>query len=571
MKKIKNRVLAEKLYWVVVAIVLFVATVVRLSNLQAYPPILNRDEAALAYNAKLIAESGKDEWGVSYPIQFKSFGDYKLPGYIYGLVPFFKVFGYSDFIVRVPSALAGIAIVVVASLLTTKLVVIPESRFEFIKKLFSRLDFSQRKWIFLISLFFFSFTQVFIFYSRMAWEANVALLWLLLALYFIFEIKEKRLWIMTTLSSLFFFLAIFTYNTPLLLLPFLLILPIVFHGWKQKNVWLPVTILWLLVFIVGLLSLISVASQKSGITIFSDPTVIADYPAYRLQFPSFLQTLLGNKYTYYISILLSHFVQSLGPGFLVIHGGSHPWHSILGKGHVNWTLFMLFLIGGAFSLIQTIKAFTSLLKTKYSNLSFLRIFDNSEKSENKKFILLFYLTVISLFPSIITVDSPHATRSLFFFVMVTILAVQGFILLADAMYRKSGQLALVATCLLLLAFASESSVYLSQYFYAWRNAYPPDLQVGYRRTLLEAKKEYPDGMLSVVDESGYLYIETAWYLQLSPSEFFNTVKRLNPDQVGLYYVQQVDDIQFIDSADDVVGNSRAVLDNPEQAWQIIPQ
>ncbi|KKU82941.1 MAG: hypothetical protein UY10_C0019G0001, partial [Microgenomates group bacterium GW2011_GWA2_47_8] len=58
-----------------------VLAIPRIWQLGILPLALNRDEAALAYNAVLLAETGKDEWGRSWPLALQSFGDFKLIGY----------------------------------------------------------------------------------------------------------------------------------------------------------------------------------------------------------------------------------------------------------------------------------------------------------------------------------------------------------------------------------------------------------------------------------------------------------------------------------------------------------
>ena len=95
--------------------------IVRLPFFSQIPAGLNRDEAALGYNAFSILKNGKDEWGVSYPIIFKSFGDFKLPGYIYTLIPFISVFGLSEIAVRLPSALAGVLLIPLTYMLVKRI------------------------------------------------------------------------------------------------------------------------------------------------------------------------------------------------------------------------------------------------------------------------------------------------------------------------------------------------------------------------------------------------------------------------------------------------------------------
>ena len=63
-------------------VILLLAIVVRFWALGSLPVILNRDEAALGYNALLLVQQGVDEWGRQWPITLTSFGDYKLVGYV---------------------------------------------------------------------------------------------------------------------------------------------------------------------------------------------------------------------------------------------------------------------------------------------------------------------------------------------------------------------------------------------------------------------------------------------------------------------------------------------------------
>src|SRR3990170_7439708 len=72
-----------------------------------FPPSLNWDEVSLGYNAYSVLKTGKDEWGKILPVIFTAYGDYKLPGYIYTLVPFISIFGLNAFAIRLPSVLAG--------------------------------------------------------------------------------------------------------------------------------------------------------------------------------------------------------------------------------------------------------------------------------------------------------------------------------------------------------------------------------------------------------------------------------------------------------------------------------
>lgn len=95
-------------------LVICLAVLLRVVDLANIPSILNRDEAALAYNAYLIKETSMDEWQVKRPFLFKSFGDYKLPGYPYLLAVLFNFLPINDLVAKLPSVLAGVGLVILA-------------------------------------------------------------------------------------------------------------------------------------------------------------------------------------------------------------------------------------------------------------------------------------------------------------------------------------------------------------------------------------------------------------------------------------------------------------------------
>jgi 4-amino-4-deoxy-L-arabinose transferase-like glycosyltransferase len=79
-----------------------------LVGLSTTPAGLYADEASIGYNAWTIAHFGVDEHGVSFPLFFQAFGEWKNPVYVYLLVPFVWLFGVTTAVVRAPAALLGI-------------------------------------------------------------------------------------------------------------------------------------------------------------------------------------------------------------------------------------------------------------------------------------------------------------------------------------------------------------------------------------------------------------------------------------------------------------------------------
>lgn len=527
---LKSIIKSMKKNWVLYLVILF-SLFIRIFQLTQYPPILNRDEAALAFNAKLILESGKDEWGETYPLQFKSFGDYKLPGYIYALVPLFKIFGENDFIVRLPSALAGLGIVIVGSFLT--------------KELF---NLKSTKHNMIVALIIFSVTPVFFFYSRMAWEANIALFLFLSSLYISLRNKNSVV-LYDVLSGLLLVFAILTYNTPLLLLPFCIPLVVLHRGVAQTKKWVLPFILWSLIFIFGAILLFSVATQKSGITIFSDETTELQYPVFRQQFPASLQTMLGNKYAYWFSIMMKKYVLTFSPNFLVMHGGSHPWHSILGRGHIYRIEYLGFLIGFITLINKSVK---SLLRKKW-----------------KQLIIAFtpiYLLLISPLPAVITVDAPHATRSLFTFFMIIGFSIYGFLNIFTVTFVKK------YSKLFTIVFGScifiETLIYGYQYFEIWPNVFPAQLNVGFDQVIHRAETDFPEQKKVVLDDEGYLYVLTSWYANIDYNTFSGTVNKHLPDKIGLQYGYKVGEYRFVKSIDDRIEGENIVILRKDNEWGI---
>ena len=99
--------------WLVAIVVL--GAILRFFWLGANPPGLYWDEVSLGWNGYSVLKTGIDEHGRFLPIDtFFAFGDYKPPLYIYAVVPSIWLFGLNEFAVRVPSAVSGTALILVA-------------------------------------------------------------------------------------------------------------------------------------------------------------------------------------------------------------------------------------------------------------------------------------------------------------------------------------------------------------------------------------------------------------------------------------------------------------------------
>src|SRR3990167_9071129 len=108
----------EKILFLLI-LVLFLVT--RLYKINEIPISVYWDEASIGYNAYAISQTGRDEWGEFLPIHFRAFGEFKLPVYIYSVVPFIKLFGLNEFSVRAPSVLFSLGVLILTFFLAGKL------------------------------------------------------------------------------------------------------------------------------------------------------------------------------------------------------------------------------------------------------------------------------------------------------------------------------------------------------------------------------------------------------------------------------------------------------------------
>ncbi|HEY6230124.1 MAG TPA: glycosyltransferase family 39 protein [Pyrinomonadaceae bacterium] len=79
------------------------------------------DESSIAYNAQKIAQTGRDEFGIAWPLYFRAFGEYKNPVYIYLLAGIYRISGPSILGARLLSAFAGLATAALLGLLAFRL------------------------------------------------------------------------------------------------------------------------------------------------------------------------------------------------------------------------------------------------------------------------------------------------------------------------------------------------------------------------------------------------------------------------------------------------------------------
>ncbi|MGB8226191.1 MAG: glycosyltransferase family 39 protein [Sedimentisphaerales bacterium] len=93
----------------ILIVILLLAALLRFINLRISPPGLNQDEAANAWSAYCLLETGKDYTGTSWPIYYmRSLGGNSNTLLTYMTIPFQAIGGLNVYTTRLPSALAGV-------------------------------------------------------------------------------------------------------------------------------------------------------------------------------------------------------------------------------------------------------------------------------------------------------------------------------------------------------------------------------------------------------------------------------------------------------------------------------
>ncbi len=241
-------------------LIIIIAGILRFYDLAGTPPSLSHDEVAIGYNAYSILKTGRDEYGLTLPLLFRSFDDYKLPGMVYASIPTVAVFGLNEIGVRFPSALLGTLTVLVFYFLVKELI---KSRTKS-----------------LIVTFFFAISIWHINFSRQAFESNGALFFLVLGTCFLIASPKKIIYLL--FAALFYAISIYFYYSVRLIIPFIL-LAFAFVRFKQLLKHKKIVFLSLVIGIIILLPVVPLTFSKGGMLRISIVSVVNDENYFKRQ------------------------------------------------------------------------------------------------------------------------------------------------------------------------------------------------------------------------------------------------------------------------------------------------
>jgi len=493
----------------ILLLLVILALAIRFLGIFNLPPALNRDEAAIGYNAYSILKTGKDEHGQSWPLSFQSIGDYKMPLYIYATVLPVKLFGLNELAIRFWSAFAGISTVILGYLIVLRL--------------------AKDKKTALITAAFFAFNPWSVFYSRIGFEANLALAFFLTGFYFINQGLKKLPGFIFGLG--FFVLSLLTYSSSLIFIPLFFLLWLLLHRPRLTAVhWLSVAG-FIAITVIIIMALMPVSSQKSNITIFSDPATIDYYHQTRTAVAAanpLLAKTWWNQYIFFARYFFSNYVKTFFPSFLLLKGGQHPWHQIPHMGYFTFVEIFLAIIG-LYSLFKSRRPLT--------------------------YILLGWLLLAPI-TSAITIDAPHATRSLYLLPVIIILAAFGFNTIL-----KTNQLKHWLIKLLVGLYLINLLYFGYQYVFNYPKNIATFLPVGLKQAITFVNNNYPHQPVYLfnIQDSSYLY--PLIYTSFDPRLFQQTAIWTPKDAAGLTNAYQFDRFAIVNSSKDI--QSPAIVIAPQ--------
>jgi 4-amino-4-deoxy-L-arabinose transferase-like glycosyltransferase len=341
----------------------------RLYKISSLPPSLNWDEVSHGFNAFSVLETGKDEWGQSFPLIFRAYGDYKLPLYIYLTSLSIKFFGLNIFSVRLVSALAGTGLVLVSYLIALKI--------------------TKSKSLSFFAAFLTAVSPWSLFVSRAGLEANLAAFLFALGVYFLINFLDKSDYKKLSYTAFFWGLSVYAYNSARVLVPlFVLFCLLLFIKTKVSFRHIKLGLIVLSIFSLPVIGQIfnKTGQARFNLVAINDEGAVAKIIEQRQnsKLGPFVTRLIYTRQVNFLHTAFKNYISNLSPRYLFLRGGSHyqfsmPDHELL---YLVISPFLLFGLGRCLF------------------------------SKEAKVKLLFFWFLAAFIPSAITKDAPHVLRSI---------------------------------------------------------------------------------------------------------------------------------------------------------------
>ncbi|MCL5783744.1 MAG: glycosyltransferase family 39 protein [Patescibacteria group bacterium] len=506
--------------WILI-IIIALGLFLRTWQLNVSPPGFNADEAALGYNAYSLLHTGKDEWGVSFPLVFKSFSDYKPGVYVYLAMPFVAILGLSEFAVRLPSILFGTLSIFLIYLLAKK--------------------FFKDEIVSLSTAFLLAISPWAIHFSRGAWETNVATTFLLIGILAFVKGLENMKWFYLSVAA--FIISMYTYQSTRLIAPLLVFFLVVFY-YKQilktefsfkKAIIGPVALGGLLIIPLMFSTLTDHGLARfQGVSIFTDVGIINRTNEERgeHQNPHDLVALtFHNKFIGYGLNFLNHYFDHFSPAFLFTQGDPLGRDKTPEMGQLY--LFEIF----------TLLAGLYFLTTVYKNTK----------------IILIWLFIAPLAASL-TYQTPHALRAENMVIPLELISGLGLGILIRKLWRHRNAIKIPVTILAISVMSFFILKFLHEYFVHLPKEYALEWEYGFSQVVpYVIKNENKYQKIVVTNRYDQPYILFLFYSRYDPLRYQQIAQPTIVDNFGFSTIASFDKFEFRKISPEEVLSSKDTL------------
>jgi 4-amino-4-deoxy-L-arabinose transferase-like glycosyltransferase len=458
----------EWLHHSIFVVILVLAFLVRFWKLGQIPFSLYWDEMAMYVDIKSVLQTGHDMFGRPwFQVIYPSYGDYKLPILIWAASAFSKVFGLSEWSLRLPSALAGVGTVAVAGWIT--------------KEFLDKKEWAKEKFAHLAQLFtmaIVAFSPWSVMFSRTGFEGHLGQFFLALSI-LCFLLSRKRPWLLLFVPF-FGAVATYAYFSVRFVWIGVFVLTAVYIWWEkfraQKKYVLPEQLRWkatYLLFPIILFSLLLLPMLRSPLykdanafrlgtdSILKNDKQVMQSNVYReLAGNSRFDRIIFHRLWLTTQELMKNYSDNLSLNFLFVSGDPNLRH-----GTGQYGLFVLPLLGcllvGLFVLSQ---------------------------KEREMLLVLVGWWILALLPASVPENTPHALRSLNALVPLAIILGVGMaeIWIWSTQQLKQKKLVHLGAALLFLLFVLTSTMtFFYQYFTVYPQESATDWQNGYKQLAIQ--------------------------------------------------------------------------------------
>jgi len=487
-------------------LIIISALTLRVVGISKYPVGLTQDEAAQGYDTYSLLLTAKDQWGNSFPLTFRSLGDFKLPLYTYLSIPSVAAFGLNEFAVRLPNALLATVSVLVTYLMVNKL--------------------TGKKQLALLSALLFSISPWHIALSRGAFEANLTTLLIPIGILAFYKGLEKPKWMI--LAALLFGLNLFSYHSARLFTPLILFSLIVLNfRVLAKDFWnkYKVAVLMFAIFLFAAAGSNFTGAQKRGLDVsIINPTdkwqAVSDrrYEAVMHNLPDKIARIYSNKGSYLVYQFANNYFTYLSPTSLFTQGVG-GWDNGMIPGR------------GVLYLIEVVFVIASLI-----------YFINGKASQGLNIIFIWFF--LSPIPAALSKGSGFAgTRGAVMMPALQIISAYGLYVILRKIKEKVGSnvynlSAFIISILLIFSLTS----FLEDYYYHAPFKGASSMQYG-RKEIVEftagVENNYDEIFISRTISSPNIWFE--FYRKWDPSQVQLASKQwLVYEKLGVPYLDQLD-------------------------------